>query len=161
MKKILLPIALFLCSITLAAQTKIAVLPFSNLGGDFALNEWCYKLQDSLSKAFQELDPDGKYYSIISADSVNNVLKQLNITADSPLFDSEKWNALSKLQVDKVISGTFRITAKRYLINAYIYYPETQLSDPDFQAKDIFKKEDRILEAVSIIVKRLSEAFIK
>ena len=46
-------------------------------------------------------------------------------------------------------------------INSYIYHPENQLTDPDYQAKDIFKKEDKILDAASIIAKRLSKAFIK
>lgn len=161
MKKILLFIVFFINNLFICSQpTTIAVLPFSNLDGDFALNKWCYVLQDSLYKALQERDPEEKYYKVISADSVNNVLKSLNVTADSPSFDSEKWNALSALHVDKVISGTFRIAANRYLINSYIYNPETMLSDADFQAKDIFKKEDKVLEAVPIIVKQLSKAFI-
>jgi TolB-like protein len=152
---------LLLCSNWSFSQTKIAVLPFSNLDGNFDLNNWCYELQDSLTKAMKELDPEQKYIQIVSGEEVISALKSNNIEANSPTFDSDKWKIIPALKVDRVISGTFRITAKRFLINSYIYYPETQLSDPDFQAKDIFKKEDKILEAVSVIVKKLSKAFIQ
>jgi hypothetical protein len=67
---------------------------------------------------------------------------------------------LGNIECDKIISGTFRLAAKRFLVNSYIYCPETQVSDQEFQAKDIFKKEDKILEAVNTIVKQLSKAFI-
>jgi TolB-like protein len=144
----------------LFSQTKIAVLPFSNLDGNFELNKWCYELQDSLTKAFQAFDPEQKNITVISAQEVIDALDELNVDANTPTFDSDKWKVVLDLKVDKIISGTFRITGNRFLINSYIYYPETQLSDPDFQAKDIFKKEDKVLEAVPTIVRQLSKAFV-
>lgn len=152
---------LFIFSFSLFAQTRIAILPFSNLDGDYALNKWCYDLQDSLAKAFKELDPEEKEIVIIPADEINTALTNAGVEANSPTFDSDKWKIVPDLKIDKIISGTFRITAKRFLINSYIYYPETQLSDPDFQARDIFKKEEKIMEAIPMIVRQLSKAFIK
>ena len=148
------------CNFNLLSQIKIAVLPFSNLDGDYSLNKWCYELQDSLTKAMQEYDKEHKYFTVIPAEEVLTALKNKEIDANSPTFDTDKWDISSDLNVDRIISGTFRITAKRFLINSYIYYPETHLSDPDFQARDIFKKEDKIFDAVPIIVRQLSKAFV-
>ena len=149
----------------LFSQTTIAVLPFSNLDGEFSHNQWCYDLQDSVAQELIKLDLEGTYFRIIPTSEINDALSDLNIDANNPLFDAEKWKVIQELEkkdikVDRIISGTFRIVAKRYLVNGYIYYPETQLTDPDYQAKDIFKKEEKLLEAV-VIAKRLSEAFIK
>ena len=158
-------ICLFICSLLLSidlfSQTNIVILPFSNLDGEYSHNQWCYELQDSLEKELKALDPEEKYYKSMPVEEINEILSDLNIDANNPLFDAEKWQAIKELEVDRVISGNFRIIAKRYLINGYIYYPETQLLDPDFQAKDIFKREDKILEAPKAIAKRLSQAFIK
>jgi TolB-like protein len=151
---------LFFCSFSLSAQTKIAILPFSNLDGEYSLNKWCYELQDSLIKAFQAFDPEQKYVTVVPAEEVENALSDLNIDANSPTFDSDKWKVAPSLKAERIISGTFRVAANRFLINSYIYYPETQLSDPDFQARDIFKKEEKILESVSVIVRQLSKAFV-
>jgi TolB-like protein len=159
MNKVIICILLF-CSFSLFSQTKIAILPFSNLDGSFELNKYCYELQDSLTKAFEEIDPEHKYITVVSLDEVNEALSNNNVDANSPSFDSDKWKVIADLKVDRVISGTFRITAKRFLINSYIYYPDTQLSDPDYQAKDIFKKEEKILEAIPMIVKQLGKAFV-
>ena len=153
-------------STILFAQPNIVVLPFSNLDGEYSHNTWCYELQDSVVKELKALDPDEKYDKVVAVEAIHEILSDLNIDANNPLFDAEKWNAIKivdeyDLEVDKVISGTFRIIANRYLINSYIYHPENQLTDPDYQAKDIFKKEDKILDAASIIAKRLSKAFIK
>jgi len=150
-----------ICSISTFAQTRIAILPFSNLDGNFDYNKYCYELQDSLTIAFSEVDPDNRHIIVIPASEVDEHLDDLNISADSPTFDVDKWKILEKLECDRVISGTFRIAANRFVINSYIYYPETLILDHDYQAKDIFKREDKILEAVSTIVRQLSKAFIK
>lgn len=162
MKRVVLYVflSLFFSSFCLFSQTKVAVLPFSNLDGNFELNKWCYELQDSLTKALKALDPEQKYIQIVPESEVISALQENDISADSPTFDSDKWSIVSSLNADRIISGTFRITAKRFLINSYIYYPETQLSDPDFQARDIFKKEEKVMEAVPAIIKQLSKAFI-
>lgn len=166
MKKMLLSLIIVIfcfvifCHCNLFSQIKIAVLPFSNLDGDNALSTWCYQLQDSLTKALQSLDVEQKYIIIVPAEEIIAALQEQGIDANNSNFDSEKWKVVSSLNVDKIISGTFRITANRFLINSYIYYPETLLSDPDFQARDIFRRADKVLEAVPMIVRQLSKAFM-
>ena len=159
MSKIVIGV-LFFCSFNLFSQVRIAVLPFSNLDGNFDLNTWCYELQDSLTKALKAADPEEQKMVIIPAEKVIDALDNLNVDANSSSFDADKWQIVSDLQVDRIISGNFRIAANRFLINAYIYYPETRLLDPDYQAKDIFRREDKVLDAVPIIVRQLTKAFI-
>jgi hypothetical protein len=89
MIRLIIPI-FFLCSISVFSQTKIAILPFSNLDGNFDYNKYCYELQDSLTKAFIALDPENKYISIVPASKIDALLEELNITANSPSFDSDK-----------------------------------------------------------------------
>ena len=155
---ILLFVLCFFSCLTFA-KTKIAVLPFSNLDGNSDHNKYCYDLQDSLTKAFIEIDPDNEYIVVVPFEEVDELLNDYNIEANSPTFDTDKWKIKDDLGCDRIISGTFRIVANRFLINSYIYYPDTQITDMDFQAKDIFKKEDKILEAVPAIVKSLYKAF--
>lgn len=147
-------------SVTLFSQTKIAILPFSNLDGNGDYNKYCYELQDSLTKAFQEVDAEKKFIDVLSSEEVDNAMSDMNLDANSPNFDGDKWKVLEILKCDRVISGSFKVVGERFIINAYIYYPETRISDQTYQAKDIFKKEEKLLESVSVIVKRLSKAFI-
>ena len=160
MTKYILPLFLFL-SAAASSQIRIAILPFSNLDGNADYNRYCYDIQDSLTKAFEEVDAEKKFIEIISFDEVDNAMSDMNLDANTPNFDGEKWKVLEILECDRVISGTFRFVGGRFVINAYIYYPETRISDQDYQAKDIFKREEKIMEAVPVIVRRLSKAFIK
>jgi len=159
MIKYIIPFFLF-SIVAIYPQMKIAILPFSNLDGNADYNIYCYDIQDSLTKAFEEADVDKKYINIVPLDVVNDAMSDLNLDANAPNFDGKKWEVLNVLECDRVISGTFRIVGERFVINSYIYYPETRISDQTFQAKDIFKKEDKILEAIPVIVKKLSKAFI-
>ena len=159
MTKYIIPMFLFF-SVVIYSQTKIAILPFSNLDGNADYNKYCYEIQDSLTKAFQKVDAENKFIDVLSLEEVDNAMIDLNLDANTPNFDGEKWKVLQILKCDRVISGTFRIVGERFVVNAYIYYPETKISDQTHQAKDIFKKEDKILEVIPVIVKRLSKAFI-
>jgi len=154
-------ILFYFSTLSIFGQLKIAILPFSNLDGNFDFNKYCYEIQDSLTKAFAEIDPNSKHIIVIPVSAVDDALSNLNIDANSPSFDVDKWKVLEELSCDRVISGTFRIAGNRFLINSYIYYPDTRLSDQQFQAKDIFKKEEKILESVATIVKQLSKAFMQ
>ena len=157
---IIIIFVLFFSSFNLLSQTRIAVLPFSNLDGNFEYNNWCYELQDSLTNALKEADPEEKFMVIVPANEVIDALDDLNIDANTPSFDGDKWRIVSGLNVDRIISGSFRIVSNRVVINAFIYFPETQLLEPDFQARDVFRRKDRVLEAVPIIVRQLTPAFI-
>ena len=138
---------------------RIAVLPFSNLDGNLELNKYGFELQDSLTRALKTSDLEENNITVVPAEEIIAALKEMNVDASNPNFDGNKWDIVPNLNVDKIVSGNFRIVGSRFLINAYIYYPQTQLSDPDFQAKDIFRREDKVLDAVPIIVRQLSRAW--
>ncbi len=159
MIRYIIPIFLIF-NVALFSQIKIAILPFSNLDGNSDYNKYCYEIQDSLTKAFLEVDIEKKFIDVLSLEEVDNAMSDMNLDANAPNFDGQKWNVLEILKCDRVISGTFRVVGERFVINSYIYYPETRISDQTHQAKDIFKKEEKILEAIPVIVRKLSKAFI-
>lgn len=161
-RNFLLFIIVFLAySFVASAQLKVAVIPFSNLDGDAAHNNYCYALSDSLHKALLGFDSTQQYYTLLSLEEVENAFSDLGIDPNSPDFDGNKWEVVKTLKCDRVITGGFKIIGSRYVINAFIYYPDTQLSEPDYQAKDVFKKEEKILESVPIIVRKLTPYFTK
>jgi hypothetical protein len=136
-------------------QTRVAVLPFQNLYGLLTLNTWSYDLQDSLLKSLKEQDPEEKFYRIIPYDSIEVLLAELNLDPTNPQYPTDMWKVVKKLNAQLVVMGSFNIEAKRYLINCYIFNIETKLANPKYQAKDIFKKEKNIMDAIPIIVDRL------
>lgn len=139
---------------------RIAFLPFQNMDGNFSLNIYCYQLQDSLSKAFLATDGESKYFHVVPADSVDLLLAEMNLDPNNPQYATDMWKAAKLLAVEYVITGNFNMQAKRLLINAYIYDVDTKLPDPDYQARDIFKKEEQVLAAVPIMLKNLIKFFI-
>ena len=162
MKKLLLSLVMVcLFSGFALSQTRIVVLPFQNMDGNLKLNIYSYKLQDSLYKALQQLDPDGKNYQLVPLDSVEVLLSEMNLDPMNPQYPTDMWKAVKKLNVQKVVSGNFNLQAERFLINGYVIDVETKLIDKTNQARDIFKKEERILDAISTIIKRISPAIIK
>ena len=139
---------------------RIAFLPFQNMDGNFALNIYCYQLQDSLTKAFLSIDSEGKSYHVVPADSVDMLLAEMNLDPNNPQYATDMWKAAKLLAVEYVITGNFNMQAKRLLINAYIYDVNTKLPDPDYQARDIFKKEEQVMSAVPVMVRQLIKYFI-
>jgi|YNPMSStandDraft_1061717.scaffolds.fasta_scaffold00011_51 TolB-like protein len=162
MKKIffLTVVAFTVLTTNIFSQVRIAVIPFNNMDGNVQYNEWCYNLQDSLVKELLSLDPNSKYFHIIPIDSVELVLAEINIDPNNPQYESDLWAAIQKLNVRDVITGNFKIQAKRFLINAYIYDVATKLPKPEYQVRDIFKKEDKVYDAVPIIARNLVKAYI-
>ncbi len=159
-KSIFLLSLIVVMSSSVFSQKRIAVIPFNNMDGNVQYNEWCYNLQDSLMKELFKYDVDGKFFHIVSIDSVEAVLAEININPDNPQYESDLWAAISKLNVQEVITGNFKIQAKRFLINAYIYDVGTKLPKPEFQVRDIFKKEDKIYEAIPIIARTIVKAYV-
>ncbi len=139
---------------------RIAFLPFQNMDGNFSLNIYCYQLQDSLAKAFLGADGEGKYFHVVPADSVDLLLAEMNLDPTNPQYATDMWKAAKLLAVEFVITGNFNMQAKRLLINAYIYNVDTKLPDPDYQARDIFKKEEQVMTAVPIMLRNLIKFFI-
>lgn len=145
-------------STNLHSQTRIACLPFQNMDGLMRLNILCYTLQDSVATALKEQDPGEKYFYIVPKDSIEQVLSELSLDPNSPQYASDLWKAVRKLNVEKVVMGNFNIEASRILISAYVYNARTKLRIPDYQATDIFKSEDKVMEAVPVIIKSLLPA---
>ena len=143
------------------SQPRITILPFQNMDGNLALNIWCYNLQDSLAKALIELDPNQEHFKIVPLDSVEVLLTEFNLDPTNPQYPSDIWKVVKLLNVQKVITGNFNTQAGYYLINAYVYDVRTKLPHPLYQAKDIFKTEKEIYDAVPIIVESIKGAFIK
>ncbi len=159
-KMFLSAILLFLFSIITAySQVRIAIFPFQNMDGDLKYNIWSYNLQDSLTKSMGNLEQNGTIYYIVPADSVEIMLADLNLDPNNPQYQTDMWKVAKKLNVKKVVTGNFNIQANRFLLNAYVYDVKLKLPHPQYQARDIFKKEEDLYEAVGIIVEELLPAF--
>lgn len=161
--KIFIVLVLSYSSVHLSAiaQTRIAVLPFQNQEGKIDLNIWSYNLQDSLQKALLALDTQQEHYQLVPADSIEDLLAELNLDPTNPQYPSDMWKAVASLNVEKVVSGNFYIRAGKLLINAYVYDVRTKLPDTKHQAKNIFKDIEDGLSAIEIIVAKLKPLLIK
>lgn len=160
MKKIMFAFVIqLLCFSSVYSQTRIAVLPFTNMDGHAKYNIWCYNLQDSLAVSMAAEDPTESMFRIVPRDSVENILSEMNLDPSNPQYLSDMWLAVERLNVDQVISGNFKIQAKRFLINAYIYNVATKLPNHEHQSRDNFKKEDKVYDAIPVIVKDLMKAY--
>jgi TolB-like protein len=134
------------------AQNRIAVLPFQNMDGKFEFNQWCYSLQDTLSKALVAADPEQLNYRIVPADSVEAALADLNLDPANPQYFTDMWKAIAKLNVKKVVCGSFIVEGKSMLIKAAVYDVKLKLPHPKYQATNIFKDLDKAFEAVDEIL---------
>lgn len=163
MKKFLVLTTFMLGMLTVSAfsQTRVVVLPFTNMDGNAAFNVWCYKLQDSLAKSMIASEQNGKDYIVVPMDSVEAVMAELNVDPANPQYASDMWRAVEKLNVEKVITGTFQYKRDRFLINAYIYYVDTKIPMADFQERNLFKPEAKIYETIPVITRTLTKAFVK
>jgi TolB-like protein len=144
-----------------SAQTKCAVLPFKNAYGDMKMNIWSYRLQDSLLQALSVLDPEGKNFTFIPIDEIEDELAQLNMDPSNPQYETDMWNAVVGLGAELVVMGDFNFKNERFLINAYVVDVKTKLRNQKRQARNIFKKEKDIMKSVPIIVKKLKKIFVK
>ena len=134
---------------------RVAVLPFQNMDGLIDLNVWSYKLQDSVFKILKAEDPDQEHYHLVPSDSIEILLAEMNIDPTNPQYPSDMWKATDMLNVKYVLTGNFDIHAEKFLVNAYIYDARMRLPHPKYQAKNIFKSQDAIMESAPMIVKRL------
>ena len=133
------------------SQKRIAVLPFQNMDGKFEFNEWCYSLQDSLSKVLSSADPEELAYRIVPADSVEAALADLNLDPANPQYFTDMWKAIAKLNVKKVVCGSFIVEGGSMLIKAAVYDVKLKLPHPKHQATNIFKDLDKAFEAIEEI----------
>lgn len=152
MKKALILTILIFSFSSLYSQTRIAVLPFQNMDGNIDYNLLCYDLQEGVTASLIEDESNGEGYYIVPADSVEMVLSELNLDPSNPQYKSDLWKAVQILKVKKVVLGNFNKQSDKFLINAYVYDVKMRMAYPNNQAKDIFKTEEQIPEAISEIV---------
>lgn len=149
----LLTLLIFLTAIfTANSQNRIAVLPFQNMDGKFEYNEWCYSLQDSLTAALIGADQDEKNYRIVPKDSVEAALADLNLDPANPQYFTDMWKAIVKLNVKKVVCGSFVIEGGSILIKAAVYDVKFKMPNPKYQATNIFKDLNKAYEAIEEIL---------
>jgi len=134
------------------AQTRIAVLPFQNNDGKYEYNVWCYSLQDSLTQALKAADPDEANYRVVPVDSLEIALAEYNLDPSNPQYFTDMWKAITKLNIKKVISGSFVIEGGSILIKAALYDVRLKLPHPKYQAPNLFKNIDEAYEAIDEIV---------
>lgn len=162
---VIIVLSLIFCSYTSYSQhqgqIRVAVLPFENADGRMEYNIWSYRLQDSLAKFLQALDPEEFNYCIVPSDSIEAVLASMNIDPANPQYQSDMWKAVEKLNCTRAIMGNFNVQGGKFLINCYIYIVDYKLADPRYQVKDIFKDMDKIMEAVPEIGRKLRPALLE
>jgi TolB-like protein len=161
--KSLLSVVIFgiiLFPIIALSQPKVVVLPFQNMDGHMDLNTICYEMQDSVFKAFEQKDQAKQYLDLIPLTDVEEVLFEMNLDPANPQYPSDMWKAVKKLGAQYVILGTFNVQANRILMNTYIYDVDLKLAYPDYQALDMFKPQENILENVPFILESLFPFFV-
>ncbi|MBU3699788.1 MAG: hypothetical protein FGM33_07245 [Candidatus Kapabacteria bacterium] len=139
----------------LCAQVRVVVLPFRNMSHDMKYNAWNYQFADSLRMALLESDPESRDFVIVSADSVELALADLNLDPNNPQYESDMWKAVRNLGARKAVQGNFQLRGERVLINCYVYDMESMMADATNQAKDIYKSPTTFLESIRPIVKRI------
>jgi len=137
------------------AQTRVAILPFRNMDGAIKYNPWCMQLSDSLTKELLAIDPSQKKFIIIPADSIEMAISELNLDPTNPQYESDVWKAVKSLRAERVIQGNFFMQHERVLLNAYIFDPDTKMSDPVNQAKNMYKSPAAILEVIKPMARKL------
>ena len=149
-----LVIACIFC-VGLFAQPRVAVLPVRNMDGNLSLNTYCYKIADSLRTALTMSELNGKQFTVVSSDTVDAVLAELNLDPNSPQYESDLWKSVAKLNCQYAITGTFNVNGGRMLLNMYVYNVSSKMADPTNAAKNIFKAPERILEMISVMRDKL------
>lgn len=144
-----------------AAQTRVAVLPFRNMDGAIKFNPWCMQLADSLTKELLAIDPSQNKFIIIPADSIEMAISELNLDPTNPQYESDVWKAVKSLRAERVIQGNFFMQHERVLLNAYIFDPDTKMSDPVNQAKNLYKLPAAILEVIKPMARKLHPGLLQ
>jgi len=142
----------------LFSQNRVAVLPLRNMDGDISKNLWAEEIADSLRNFLMTMDGHGTTFVIVPKDSVEMAISELNLDPLNPQYESDVWKAIAALGVNRVIQGSFLQRHDRVLMNAYVYDTYTKMSNPNYEAKDIYKTPTTYLDAVRVIAKRLLPA---
>ncbi len=148
-------VVLIAAATSVAAQQRVAVLPFRNMDRDIQYNAWSIQLADSVYKALRQHENFGKDFVLIEPDSIEMAIADLNLDPTNPQYESDMWKAVRTLGATKAVQGNFQLRGDRVLINCYIYDMTSMLPDATNQAKDLYKSTTTFLETVRPIVKRI------
>ncbi len=162
MKRLLFFVAIIatFAAVSVSAQQRIAVIPFTNADGKMDNNVLCYQFQDNLQKELAKLDSEGKHYKLVPADSIENLLAQLNIDPRNPQYESDLWRAVKMLNVQSVVTGNFNIQSDKIVVNAFVYNARTKMPNRKYQAIDIFKDKSTPMAAIPDIIEGLKPLLI-
>jgi TolB-like protein len=155
---IVLLAVIFTATISAYSQVRVAVLPFRNMDGKIALNEWSVALRDSIVASLVAADPEGKTFRVIPTDTLEMAISDLNLDPTNPQYESDVWKAVLGLGATYVVQGNFLTEGERVLLNAYAYTAASRMPNSTHQAKNIVKSPTTYLTAVPLIVKRLLPA---
>lgn len=148
-------VVLLTAAASVAAQQRVAVLPFRNMDRDIQYNAWSVQLADSVYKALRQHENFGKDFVLIEPDSIEMSIADLNLDPTNPQYESDMWKAVRTLGATKAVQGNFQLRGDRVLINCYVYDMTSMLPDATNQAKDLYKSTTTFLETVRPIVKRI------
>jgi TolB-like protein len=151
-------LAVIASSVAASAQVRVAVLPFRNMDGKIALNEWSVALRDSIVTSLTASDPESKTFVVIPTDSLEMAISDLNLDPTNPQYESDVWKAVIGMGATYVVQGNFLTEGERVLLNAYVYTAASRMPNSTHQAKNIVKSPTTYLTAVPLIVKRLLPA---
>jgi TolB-like protein len=151
--------AMFAVVLSIAAPTKITVLPFTNIDGDIDRNIVAYDLQESIYALIEAMEDDS--FELVPLEEVEFELSGLNLDPSNPQYESDLWKAVNNLGVKKVLLGSYDYDNGKYLVNAYVYDSRMKLPHPRFQSKDNFVDEDKVTTLSDKIVNDLKGAISK
>ncbi len=146
---------------SLAAQTRIAVLPFRNTHGSMEYNERSYQLADTINAVLTEISRTDESFVIVPPDSVQDVLSTLNLDPTNPQYESDVWRAVESLHVERVVTGSFNIKYGKIVMNTSVFDVTTKLADPSHEARSVYKAYDKTFEAIPVIIKAILPAVTK
>ncbi|GAB5466104.1 MAG: hypothetical protein Kapaf2KO_15400 [Candidatus Kapaibacteriales bacterium] len=141
------------------AQTKVTVLPFSNVSGEIERNIIAYDLQETIYALLE--NQVGEEVELVPLEEVEFELSELNLDPSNPQYESDLWKAIANLGVKKVLLGSYDHDNGKYLVNAYVYDSRMKLPHPKYQSKDHFIEIDKVTELSSKIVEDLLPAIDK
>ncbi len=158
--KLFLLLVVILATVSMHAQDKIAVLPFTNLDGKEEINEFCQMFQDSLIAHFKAGDPDELNYTIISADIIAKELDAIGTYPTKPSYQDDLWGVIEKLGCQRAVMGELMMNGKKIVVNVSVYDVELRLPMPKHQIRNLFAPPERMSSLYPRIAKKLRQGIL-
>jgi TolB-like protein len=154
-KYVLLLLGLCFSIMSMHAQDRIAVLPFSNLDGKEEMNQYCQMFQDSLIKYFIDGDVEEFNYRIVPADSIQIMLDQIGTYPEKPSYQDDLWGVIEKLGCKRAVIGELMMNGNKMVVNVSVYDVEMRLPLPGHQIRNLFATPDKLSLLYPRICKKL------